>query len=215
MKRVRILLLVSVALLAIITTSIPAAAATCASRRTSITITLDDDAATQANGTKLGQFDCWMPKPATSAVKDLCEDGIAVAHKFSITLANQCGIPVRMMLRLKGGGSLHFQEAECGNGAVVFDGVVSSTPVSRSCTSATYPAGSGSKSTEYEVVATHVDPGTGPPQPIAPPVAYDPEIAVKDAEGFKVHPGLLAVAIIGGGLLVWLVVRRSRRPSVR
>ena len=89
-----------------------------------------------------------MPKPASTAVKEQCQDGIEVAHQFSITLANECGMPVRMRLLLKGGGSLHFQEPECGNGAVVFDGVVSAgAPVPLKCTSKTYPKGNGSKST--------------------------------------------------------------------
>ena len=56
MNVVRALSLASAALFGVIAMSSPAPAATCPSRRDSITITLSDDQSTQANGTKLGEF---------------------------------------------------------------------------------------------------------------------------------------------------------------
>ena len=213
MNAFRVLCLGSGGLLVALAAASPATAETCSTRRTAITITLDDDQSTQASGEQLGQFNCWMPKPA-AATKDLCQDDVSLPHQFSITLANQCTVPVRVRLRLQGGGSLRFQEPRCGNGAVLFDDVITpGTPVPVTCTSAVETLGSGSKATRYNVVATHVQLATGPPQPLSPPVEYDPEIAVKDPSGLNVHKGLWALAIIGGALLIWFIARRFRTST--
>ena len=101
-----------------------------------------------------------------------------------------------------------------GYGAVLFDGVITpGVPVPVSCTSQVETLGSGSKATRYELVATHVQLATGPPQPLSPPVDYDPEIAVKDPSGLNVHKGLWALAIIGGALLMWFIARRFRTSA--
>jgi len=113
---------------------------------------------------------------------------------------------------LKGGGSLDFKGNDCGNGAVLFnDFVQPGGPKTFSCTTTAYSTKRPKRATDYELRASHVDDGTGP-TPVN--VDYDPEIAVKDPGGFS-HLGLWAVAILGGGLVMWLLVRWFRRQSVR
>lgn len=196
------------AVLGILTMAVPATADTCANEVDSTTITLKKDQSTD-NGVQLGSFNCWMPKPP-AAGKNLCRNGSGTSHAFSITLANQCDLPVKLMLKLKGGGSLDFQEARCGNSAVLFNEFLAaggSKPFT--CTSQNYSTKNARRATDFELRASHVDGGTGSPQPVN--VDYDPEIAVKDPHVFQIQLGLWALAIIGGGFVVWLLVARFRR----
>lgn len=208
MNVLRGLSVLGAAVLGILTMAIPATADTCANEVDSTTVTLKKDQSTD-NGVQLGTFNCWMPKlPAPD--KNLCRNGSETSHAFSITLANQCDLPVKLMLKLKGGGSLDFQEAGCGNSAVLFNEFLAagdSKPFT--CTSKDYSTREGKRATDFELRASHVDGGTGPPRPVN--VDYDPEIAVKDPHGFGIQHGLWALAIIVGGLVVWLLVARFRR----
>jgi hypothetical protein len=200
-----------VVLFGVLAASAPAGAESCATEVNATTITLRKDQSS-TSGEQLGQFNCWMPK-APASDKNLCQNDSATAHTFSITLANQCDVPVKLMLNLMGGGSLNFQGTDCGAGAVLFNDFVPGGGGSRlfQCTSQTYSTRQAKRATDFELKAMSVDDGNGPPTPVN--VKYDPEIAVKDPSGIAVHKGLWALAIIGGGLLLWFIARRFRSAA--
>jgi hypothetical protein len=204
----RVLPLVSVVLLGVMMGSRPAVADTCATEIDRIAITLKKDLST-ATGEQLGQFNCWMPKPPSSD-KNLCQHDSGAEHTFSITLNNECDQSVKLMLKLKGGGSLDFK-GDCGPGAVLFNDFVQRGASKRiDCTSTKYTQSQAKRATDYELRASHVDDGS---QTTPVNVDYDPEIAVKDPSGLKSRKELLALAIIGGGMLAWFVARRFRRQA--